>query len=438
MEKGLLKHFSALNSAAELIGKTQRQHFKIFQQSPSAIGAALERDKLDLAKFASFGTLKGQIDSLMGSQSGLNAALHQLESQRIVPRLQAAADHAEAKFRAADALAHFNGESAVLRLAREKVELFGMGYTLPESSALQRYLEDFRSQQLAYAPASQTLLPDFSAVKRAMELMRSPWLNDNNVLGSIGSVIDFQRLAHTIGHQSPFSRDTSTLVRSALGDWREAITLPRDRFLEATERANLYIEKGFNPGLAEFPEAAFDELVETTGLDAESNAVFNLFEMSNPMDDRVLPDRASLTRAELAFGRLLRLEIYLRRFIDDAMTREFGPNWPRLRLPAEIYNRWVEKREKAKTSDGTDMPLIEYADFTDYHRIIRGKDNWAKVFQSLFGRQADVLESLQRLMPLRIAACHARPTIITNDDLMMLNVESMRIVRVTRIYMERL
>ncbi|TYO64484.1 hypothetical protein FXV83_21665 [Bradyrhizobium hipponense] len=70
-------------------------------------------------------------------------------------------------------------------------------------------------------------------------------------------------------------------------------------------------------------------------------------------------------------------------------------------------------------------PLIAYADFTDYIKIIERSDNWKRVFAAAFNRRESVQESFFRLFPIRISVAHAR--IITLDDEMYLKVEMHRL-----------
>jgi hypothetical protein len=46
--------------------------------------------------------------------------------------------------------------------------------------------------------------------------------------------------------------------------------------------------------------------------------------------------------------------------------------------------RWQEKKRKAMQAGGKDWPLIAYADFTDYERVICKGDNWREVFAVFF------------------------------------------------------
>ena len=73
-----------------------------------------------------------------------------------------------------------------------------------------------------------------------------------------------------------------------------------------------------------------------------------------------------------------------------------------------------------------EWPLIAYADFTDYERIIVRNDNWNAVFKQTFRRKEFVRESFQRLYPIRLSTMHAR--VITQEDLLYLLVETKRLL----------
>jgi hypothetical protein len=57
-----------------------------------------------------------------------------------------------------------------------------------------------------------------------------------------------------------------------------------------------------------------------------------------------------------------------------------------------MLQTWTEKKAKDTTSC-SDLPLIDYADFSDYIKLIERKDNWIDVFQAVFVRKEDVQES---------------------------------------------
>jgi hypothetical protein len=112
------------------------------------------------------------------------------------------------------------------------------------------------------------------------------------------------------------------------------------------------------------------------------------------------------------------------------MTAACGANWVKQRTPAGMMDAWIEKRATALAKGEIEQPLIFYADFSDYIKIIERKDNWKEVFKPIFGRSEDVRESFVRLAPIRIVTMHAR--LITLDDELLLHVETTRITRALR------
>ena len=109
------------------------------------------------------------------------------------------------------------------------------------------------------------------------------------------------------------------------------------------------------------------------------------------------------------------------------MTIAFGPTWFERQMPNGMYEKWVEKRDKAQANGEPEQPLINFADFSDYVLIIQRRDNWSKVFESAFRRLDEVRESFYRLSPIRIVAMHSR--VITLDDELLLKVESRRVLK---------
>ena len=73
-----------------------------------------------------------------------------------------------------------------------------------------------------------------------------------------------------------------------------------------------------------------------------------------------------------------------------------------------------------------DAPLVVFADFTDYEKVICKRDNWP-VFEPFFVRPESIRETFQRLYPIRLDTMHSRP--ITQDDELLLWLETRRIIR---------
>lgn len=182
-------------------------------------------------------------------------------------------------------------------------------------------------------------------------------------------------------------------------------------------RYELYDERGFNRNLTHFTEEAYRETVHSAGLVLEEDASFDIIE----------EDDEDVVRNSQAYTTLLRFEREMRAFIVKRMVEAFGDGWMKRQLSPNMLEAWISRKETARANGAEDLPLIEYADFTDYKLIIERKDNWAQVFKAIFGRQEDIRESLQRLFPVRIATMHAR--FLTLDDDLLLRSETNRILK---------
>jgi hypothetical protein len=331
------------------------------------------------------------------------------------------------------ALKNLTSLTSTSNLAREALER-SKQFSLPTLSLTQDYLGVFQTQHADLLKTARVNLLDGGLVE-TLAKMRSPWLNVNNVTESITGVVGLHALGLSLTTRPSFDLATTQLVRNGLGDWRDFSTPSTSSVLEAPDREIYYRERGLEPTLIEFPAEAFEQLADDTGLTTGINALISLFD-TGPQGTGL--SEAALHRATVAYRLLLQLEVCLRRFIHGAMKEEFGEDWPRHRLPPNIYELWKDKQSKAEAKGEAPCALIEYADFTDYLTIIQRRDNWSAVFKSMFQRKEDVVESLQRLGPLRLSTMHARPTNITNGDIIMLLSETTRIVGITRMHAGRL
>jgi hypothetical protein len=112
-------------------------------------------------------------------------------------------------------------------------------------------------------------------------------------------------------------------------------------------------------------------------------------------------------RTNAAHDHLQRFETKLRRFIEEKMKAAFGPDWIKHQVPGDMLKAWRDKKQIAMDNGDRESPLIAYADFTDYVKIITRKDNWETVFKTIFRRKESVQESFQRLYPIRL--CTSMP-----------------------------
>ena len=270
----------------------------------------------------------------------------------------------------------------------------------------------------SFTPHSQQV----SQLQGLMESMRTPWLDVASQSESVNAFASLHNMGSLLRTVPPFDTELTGILRLDLGDWREEITWPTDIATDPFKRASFYLRQGFNAELTTFPYPAFEEIVTEAGLRVPDLPVAEEYDLERESDE---------TEREVAFERtnnahdlLQRFESQLRRFINEQMEAEFGPGWTKSRIPGDMNSQWLDKQQQ---DTGTQKwPLIAYADFTDYVKIIARNDNWRDLFQATFGNKASVQESFRRLYPIRLATMHAR--LITQDDELYLYVETKRIL----------
>ncbi|MCR4308010.1 MAG: hypothetical protein NUV80_05600 [Candidatus Berkelbacteria bacterium] len=258
-----------------------------------------------------------------------------------------------------------------------------------------------------------------------MDAMRTPWLDAQRQLESVGRFAEIQSIGGVLGRMPTFDDQVSNALRLDLGDWRDKITWPKNTLTDLGARSEFYLGLGFDPSLTDLPAPAFQEGLVISGLRHQAPPLVKAYGMPVP---KVNEDEEALVRTNIAHDWLLRLESNLRQFIDIQMTLAFGPDWPKHRLPKGMYEKWQEKKQKAELAGRETWPIVAYADFTDYELVICKKDNWRVVFNGYFSRPESVRESFQRLHMIRLDTMHARP--IGQDDELLLYVEVKRLIKV--------
>jgi len=311
-----------------------------------------------------------------------------------------------------------------LELATHAIEAFQDRFRLPEMDEAARLVMEFRENPLSemltrYAPLE-------SSLQQAMESMRTPWLDAHEAMKSMAGFAEMQGIGHALRSMPAFDESLAASLRLELGDWRDTITWPPEIFTDLAARADFYVGLGFNAALTDFPLPAFEQSLDIAGLRRELPPLVE--EYGPPVRPAEGDEEQGLARTNAAHDRLQRLERLLRKFIDEEMTRAFGTDWPKRRLPNGLYDQWHEKKRKAEQAGAEERPLVEYADFTDYVPVICRADNWREVFGPFFNRPESVRESFQRLHPIRLDTMHAR--LITQDDELLLHVEVKRLVKV--------
>jgi hypothetical protein len=339
------------------------------------------------------------------------------------------------------------------RLARNSViDLPGTKISFPDLvSPLQRELERMRESTTSLE-VQRFLLPELSQasslisairkncssailtkyfesesqLQQAIASMRTPWLDIQEATRSFTGFVELQSIGHALSNMTAFDEDLVSGLRLHLGDWRGRIIWPSEIFTDLNIRSDFYTDRGFNRALIDFPIPAFEEGLRIAGLGQEP---FHWGERYKaPIPRKVDSDEEeSLVRTNLAHDLLMRFEAQLRRNIDELMSRSFGSDWPKHRLPNGMYDKWLEKKKEQVARHG-ELPLIAYADFTDYPSVICKRDNWSEVFARLFQRPESVRESFQRLHLVRIDTMHAR--MILQEDELLLHVETKRLLKV--------
>jgi hypothetical protein len=313
-------------------------------------------------------------------------------------------------------------------VARQAMEGFETRFRLPEMTETTRLLAEFKTSALSETLARYA--GEAPALQRAMESMCTPWLDAHEVMRSMTGFAEMQGIGQALRSLPAFDVSLSAALRFGLGDWRDQITWRPEIFTDLTARADFYVGLGFNPALTDFPLPAFEQSLDIAGLRRELPPIVEGYGPPVTSEgDEVEED--GLARTNAAHDRLQRMERLLRKFIDEEMTRAFGVDWPKNRLPNGLYDAWQDKKRKAEEAGAEERPLIEYADFTHYAPLICRTGNWREVFMPFFVRPESVRESFQRLHPIRLDVAHAR--LITQDDVLLLCVEVKRLVKVIRV-----
>lgn len=247
----------------------------------------------------------------------------------------------------------------------------------------------------------------------------SPLINVANSAKSLSAIGELAVLGASVHAAPPFDPGLVRGLRNALGDWRDGAIDPTSMLDDAPARVTAYVGRGFNTELTDFPARSFDAALTATGLRAEV-----LLEVLPPPPIGDAPD----INVE-GYSWLFILETTLRAFI-VARLSVIDARWERSRLPNGMRDEWMEKRQKDLDAGKPGKPLIDYADFTDYVRIITRRDNWRECFEGYFKREESVREAFHRLYPIRLVIAHMR--ILTSEELLLLNVEVGQLLKAIR------
>jgi len=241
-----------------------------------------------------------------------------------------------------------------------------------------------------------------------------PWIKLETPNLSIAGFAALQGVGAAVRHIGTFDSGVLEVLTRNLGDWHGLPKWPK-RILENSDlRTEFYVQHGLNKSLTDFPKEVFDAGLDSAGL---GNADLGVLEFEEVFAEPESDDNRAIRRRAIACFEILYIfEEKLRLFIDRELSSKFGPEWPKSRLPAGMKDSWVAKKDMGAAPGGTSGALIDFADFTDYEKIICKKDNWRDVFAPFFARPELVQMAFYFLRPIRLTIMHARkPTY--NDEL---------------------
>ncbi|MGN6828146.1 Swt1 family HEPN domain-containing protein [Paucibacter sp. M5-1] len=293
-------------------------------------------------------------------------------------------------------------------------------FRLPSESEIERMAREALEQtdlRRMFVTGSDTL-------QQAMARMHSPWVQIDHAASSAKAFADLVGIGRGLAQTAPYDAPFVASLRASLGDWRDT-RVPQHDLVDPIVRLGLYRERGLDPELTDFTSAAFRESLGIAGLSFDSPSAAPV-DPTAPTSGEVTPGDehdAALT----AFGALRSFEVIVRQFITQRLQAAYGSKWPKRGLPADVLTNCKDKKERGEAAGDGDLPLLDYADFTDYIKIIDRGDNWKSIFESVFPRREDVKESFQRLGPVRIATMHSR--MVLREDQLMLAVETQRVLK---------
>ncbi|MBL4749805.1 MAG: hypothetical protein JKX71_04340 [Amylibacter sp.] len=323
----------------------------------------------------------------------------------------------------ASAVSRFGIDAQNILGAVKMQEAFVANFGLPDLSVYKSITKQLNTPDLVKTLASYH--ESQSSIVQAMKKMESPWLSAIDQVTSIDAFARLQGIGSLISQNHGFTQDIAKILREDLGDWRDEITWTKHELNSFDERRNKYVNLGFNPSITEFPAPAFHQSLECSGLSIDPPELLDTYGSPIPKADNK-QEQEAFERTNNAHAWLHGLESHVRRFIDVHMTKQFGEKWPISNLPNNMYDQWVETKRKDKSD--RELPILHYADLTDYERIICRKDNWKIVFSTFFSRPEFVRESFQRLYPIRHDIAHSR--LITKDDELFLFTETKKLMNI--------
>ena len=295
-------------------------------------------------------------------------------------------------------------------------------FCLPQVAEAEKMLREYKG---SIAMTLQRYQESTSNLKRAIESMQTPWLDMQNELRSLKGFAALQGIGHALRTMPPFGTRIADALRADLGDWRNETAWPPEIFIDPQARTSFYEEHGLNPALTTFSVDAFEQITITVNINFRADSVPMAEDYNFGLEIETDTNESDLYHSN-SYALIRRLETLIRKYIDKKMEAVFGVDWVENQVGGEIQQQWLNKRQKALCDGEREQPLIAYAAFTDYAKIITQDDNWENAFKSTFRRKKNVQESFRRLVPIRNRVAHSRPA--KPSDALYLYVETKRIL----------
>lgn len=390
------------------------------------VGATLHLEKLvggsaiaALQRAATFPVIP-ELERLQGITRSIASATRLFDDHSAVAKhiaLLRSMDHSIARF-ATVALPQTNYE-----------RLFGNAtfkHLIPLTQNLDRLKIGSIAENSILGAATKLLSRDLETnarMRESLERITSPWVSSVSPFNSVSGMVELQHLGALLKGGASFDEHVSRLARKGLGDWRD---VEISRAVNPLETHSLYAKQGFNSDLTDFPSPAFYQGMAVANLGSDSLDLELFGPLTPAMDEAEEEEEARNCRA---YQRVFQLENKLRQFIDECMTAKYGQNWPRKKLPQQVYEDLVSLKQKKKNG-GYEVSLVQCTDFTHYALIITKKDLWAEVFQEKFKakRIEDVRESFARMKPIRDVTMHSNS--VSHEDWLCFRFEADRILAV--------
>ncbi|MCX7361284.1 MAG: Swt1 family HEPN domain-containing protein [Alphaproteobacteria bacterium] len=124
---------------------------------------------------------------------------------------------------------------------------------------------------------------------------------------------------------------------------------------------------------------------------------------------------------------LREVEQGLRRLIEEKLTELSGPDWVTRIVAGDVRKRWENGQQLDREANRQVLSAIHYSNFMELADLIVQKKNWLEAFAPIFKNRDDIVTSLRRLHPVRLALAHNRPLGVA--DQLLLWSEATRVLR---------